>query len=265
MSVNWQCQNRARAVLRRDYARFKNEQARQKREELENKEKHSAKDKSPPPQDIEMIDTSPSDPIATVVDESSTLEEKDKQDKLEKQAAHNTPEATASEPPKKDTLPDQSSANPLTTPQLPDTAEPSTTDEPAELDIDTMLKELANEDGDVDPPTTTADENIDMDLGTFADSNDDVTSLIPGLESYTDGPDSGAEVGATSEEKDGEAPEQKQKDLILEDADDLGGLEITDSKFDELFNFDRMDFGETGDDGENGNEGNLDMGDFMTF
>jgi hypothetical protein len=134
------------------------------------------------------------------------------------------------------------------------------TAEPAELDIDSMLKNLVNQGGGVDPTATNPEDGMNIDIGGFEDSGD-VTSLLPGPENYTNLP----AASASSEQTDKAGTDnEKSKETNPED-DGMGGLDMADSNFDELFNIDGLDFGDNGNSRSNSMDGNMDIGEFMEF
>jgi hypothetical protein len=132
---------------------------------------------------------------------------------------------------------------------------------PAELDIDSMLKDLVNQGGGADPTTTNPEDEMSMDIGSFEDSGD-VTSLLPGLENYANIPGTS---GSSAQADKADADNEKSKETNQGDNDGMdNNMEFGDSNLDELFNIDELDFGDD-NDRRNSMDGNLELGDLMDF
>jgi hypothetical protein len=194
----------------------------------ETEEKQAIETSQVQPADTEMTDLIPvSEPIQLAEESKSP-------------ATKTTTEENKSEPKKDGTSPQPPATQPATA--LPEAEESSAMEESTELDIDSMLKELDNQGGGLDLDAGNAEDNMEMDLGTFDDSGD-VSSLLPGLENYVN--INALDTG--NAEKKTEAQQEKNDPATSaanDDDDVFGGLDIQDSKLDELFNFENMDFGE---------------------
>ena len=164
------------------------------------------------------------------------------------------------------TIPAEASKQDASPKEQPPTTSPETLDAavaatPAELDIDSMLKDLVNQGGGVDPTTTNPEDGMPMDIGGFEDSGD-VTSLLPGLENYANIP--GTSASSAPADK-ADTDNEKTKETNQEDNDAADNLDLGESNLDELFNFDELDFGDDGNDRSNSMDGNLELGDLMDF
>jgi len=222
--------NRSRAILRRDYALFMAEQAQREMEQAASKEREM-EDTS---KDADMME--PLNSITTT--DLSTI----------------SVTKTDSGPPSNRTSPPLVSLSPNSSTPKPNTA--ALSKEGAligpDLDLDFMLKQL--DDGSpADPPTHPADIDLTFD-------HTDMSSLLPGVENYTNLPLATHKKDHEKDDKTEEAQETDANGGLGDGSDDMGSMD----QFDDLFNADYMDF--EGDGTEN-NEANgiLDSNDLMNF
>jgi hypothetical protein len=107
-------------------------------------------------------------------------------------------------------------------------------------------------------------DQMDLDLGIMDDPND-VSSLLPGLETYANMTNEPSVTAVTANAGTPAASDTKAEDKTKKsdvDENDLlagGSLDLNDASFDDLFDFENMDFGVS----EN-KEGNNDS-DFLQF
>jgi hypothetical protein len=128
------------------------------------------------------------------------------------------------------------------TTEVPPTS--ATTEEPtaASIDIDSMFSELAQQSNHDEQQ-----DQMDLDMGSFDDPND-VSSLLPGLETYANMTNAPSVTAATASVVTPSAsdikPEEKRKQSVDENELLAGGsLDLNDASFDDLFDFENMDFG----------------------